>query len=102
MRLSYASSERIRYKSNEVYYESDVVFSKQLSVQEGGGGREVEGRGHYAEHFPKCTSVKIDDFNKNGSAGPHGDYLSLKKKNPSKLKDHHMSHGTPWTLGELH
>lgn len=34
MRLSYAGSELIQYKSNEVYYESDVVFLKQLSVQE--------------------------------------------------------------------
>lgn len=31
---SEAKSELIQYKSNEVYYESDVVFLKQLSVQE--------------------------------------------------------------------
>lgn len=39
----------------------------------------------------KCTIVREDDFHKNGSAGPHGDYLSLKKA--SKLKDHLMSRG---------
>lgn len=36
VRLSYAGSELIQYKSNEVYYESDVVFLKQQSVQEEG------------------------------------------------------------------
>lgn len=35
VRQSYAGSELIQYKSNEVYYESDVVFLKQPSVQEG-------------------------------------------------------------------
>lgn len=34
VKLSYAGSELIQYKSNEVYYESDAVFLKQLSVQE--------------------------------------------------------------------
>ena len=34
--LGYAGSELIQYESNEVYYESDVVFLKQLSVQEEG------------------------------------------------------------------
>lgn len=45
----------------------------------------------------KCTIVREDDFNNNGSAGPHGDYLSQKKKKNEalKLKDHHMSHGIP-------
>lgn len=51
----------------------------------------MEGTSHYAQHFPKSTTVKEDDFNENGSAGPHGDYLSLEKA--SKLKDHYMSHG---------
>lgn len=51
----------------------------------------MECASHYAHHFAKCTIVREDDFNKNGSAGPHGDYLPLKKA--TKLKEHHMSSG---------
>lgn len=36
VRLSYTGSECIQYKSNEVFYESDVVFLKQPSEQEEG------------------------------------------------------------------
>lgn len=46
----------------------------------------------------KRSIVREDDFNKNGSAGTDGDYLSLEKKKKkkekaTKLKDHHMSSG---------
>lgn len=52
---------------------------------------EVEGASHYALYFAKCSIVREDDFNKNGSAGTDEDYLSL--RNAAKLKDHHMSNG---------
>lgn len=51
----------------------------------------MEGASYYAQHFP---IVREDDFNENNSSGPHGDYLPLKKKkNPTKLKEHHMTSG---------
>lgn len=51
----------------------------------------MEGASHYALYFAKCSIVREDDFNTNGSAGTDEDYLSLKKA--AELKDHHMSNG---------
>lgn len=74
------------------------IMSQMWSFLSRKKASEVEG--HYAQHFPKFRTVKEDDFNNKGSAGPHGDSLSLKKA--SKLKDHRMSYGIWWTLDELH
>lgn len=54
----------------------------------------MEGASYYAQHFPIVREDDFNDFNENSSSGPHGDYLPFKKKkNPTKLKEHHMTSG---------
>lgn len=67
------------------------LFGAAASQEEGpwSGGHESLCSTFFCE---KCTIVREDDFNKNGSAGPHGDDVFLKEA--VKLKDHHMS--LPW------
>lgn len=99
MKLSYAGSELIQYKSNEVYYESDVVFLKQLSVQE---EEPVKWRVQVImlnifQLWGKMTSMRIAHL------VPMEIIFPLKKKkNPTKLKEHHMTSGIWRTFDELH
>lgn len=58
------------------------IMSQMCSFWSSRSAQE-EGTCHYAQHFAKCTIVKRDNFNKMGSDGPHGDYLSLENEHPS-------------------